>query len=203
MKSTSSIKVASLLLGLFFQLSSLQAQTDNRTYAEKLGFPKGARVIIFHVDDAGMSLNSNQGAINSIEKGVASSTSIMMPCPWAADFAKYAAAKGFDAGLHLTLTSEWDHYRWGPLAGKKQVPGLVDAEWCLWPEAEDVVKHASPEEVDMEIRAQLERALQLGLHPTHLDSHMGTLFDREDYLAKYIQLGIEKSRLCFPVATIN
>jgi hypothetical protein len=188
----SSLKFLSSLLIFFIQINVLQAQTDNRTYAEKLGFPKGAKVIIFHVDDAGMSVNSNQGAINSIEKGVATSTSIMMPCPWAAGFAVYAAAKGYDAGLHLTLTSEWDNYRWGPLAGKKQVPGLVDPQWCLWPEAEDVVAHASAEEVDMEIRAQLERALALGLHPTHLDSHMGTLFDREDYLEKYIKLGIEK-----------
>ena len=98
------------------------AQTDNATYAEKLGFPKGSKVIILHVDDAGMSVNSNQGAINSIEKGVATSTSIMMPCPWAASFAKYAAEKGYDAGLHLTLTSEWGNYRWGPLAGMKKCP---------------------------------------------------------------------------------
>ncbi|MBS1667476.1 MAG: polysaccharide deacetylase family protein [Bacteroidetes bacterium] len=167
------------------------AQTDNVTYAEKLGFPKGSKVIILHVDDAGMSVNSNQGAINSIEKGVATSTSIMMPCPWAASFAKYAAEKGYDAGLHLTLTSEWGDYRWGPLAGMKQVPGLVDPEWCLWHEPEDVLAHASADEVEQEIRAQLARALALGLHPTHLDSHMGTLFVSPAYLERYIKVGAE------------
>ena len=170
---------------------NVYAQKDNTTYAEKLGFPKGAKVIIFHVDDAGMSVNSNEGAINSIEKGVATSTSIMMPCPWAASFAKYAVEKNYDAGLHLTLTSEWNHYRWGPLSGVKQVPGLTDPEWCLWPEAEDVVKHASADEVETEIRAQLARALAVGLHPTHLDSHMGTLFARKDYLERYIKVGVE------------
>ena len=161
------------------------------TYAEKLGFPKGAKVIIFHVDDAGMSINSNEGAINSIEKGVATSTSVMMPCPWAASFAKYAAEQGYDAGLHLTLTAEWHHYRWGPLAGIKQVPGLTDTEWCFWPEPQDVIQHASADEVEMEIRAQLARALAVGLHPTHLDSHMGTLFASQAYLERYIKVGVE------------
>ncbi len=168
-----------------------RVQADTRPYAERLGWPKGAKVIILHVDDAGMSINSNEGAINSIEKGAATSTSIMMPCPWAASFAKYAAEKGYDAGLHLTLTSEWHHYRWGPLAGVKQVPGLTDKEWCLWPEPEDVVQHASADEVESEIRAQLARALSLGLHPTHLDSHMGTLFATRAYLERYIKVGIE------------
>ncbi len=146
-----------------------------------------------------MSVNSNEGAVNSIEKGVATSTSIMMPCPWAASFTKYAVAKGFDAGLHLTLTSEWDNYRWGPLAGVSAVPGLVDSEWCLYPEPEDVIKHASADEVEKEIRAQLKRAEMLGLHPTHLDSHMGTLFASPAYLERYIKVAWKtKFRLCFP-----
>ncbi len=180
-----------LLIPVYMMALQSNAQSGNITYAEKLGFPKGAKVIIFHVDDAGMSVNSNEGAINSIEKGVATSTSIMMPCPWAASFANYAASKGYDAGLHLTLTSEWQNYRWPPLSGAKQVPGLVDSTWCLWPEAEDVVAHASADEVEMEIRAQLARAISVGLHPTHLDSHMGTLFASKAYLERYIKLGIE------------
>lgn len=187
-------RLAGIVLTKFMLIGmlSVNAQNESITYAEKLGYPKGAKVIILHVDDAGMSVNSNEGAINSIEKGVATSTSIMMPCPWAAGFTKYAIEKGYDAGLHLTLTSEWDNYRWGPLAGKSEVPGLVDSEWCLYPEPEDVIKHASADEVDKEIRAQLKRAELLGLHPTHLDSHMGTLFANPAYLERYIKLGVEK-----------
>ncbi len=184
-------KLSILVAAISFIQGVSYGQKDTRTYAEKLGFPKGAKVIIFHVDDAGMSVNSNEGAINSIEKGVATSTSIMMPCPWAASFAKYAIEKGFDAGLHLTLTSEWNNYRWPPLAGVKQVPGLVDKEWCLWPEPEDVLQHASADEVEAEIRAQLGRALSIGLKPTHLDSHMGTLFASRAYLERYIKVGVE------------
>jgi chitin disaccharide deacetylase len=188
-----------IVTGLLSLTAIASFAQKEQTYAEKLGFPKGAKVIIFHVDDAGMSVNSNEGAINSIEKGIATSTSIMMPCPWAASFAKHAVEKGYDAGLHLTLTAEWDHYRWGPLAGIKQVPGLVDPEWCLWPEPEDVIKHASADEVEAEIRAQLGRALALGLHPTHLDSHMGTLFASNAYLERYIKVGVEnKIPVMFP-----
>ncbi|MEP7259170.1 MAG: polysaccharide deacetylase family protein [Flavitalea sp.] len=188
--------------GIFFLIlsGSLFAHSQDKTYAEKLGWPKNAKVIIFHVDDAGMSYSSNQGAIQSIEKGIATSCSIMMPTPWAASFAKYVIAHpAIDAGLHLTLTSEWDNYRWGPLCGKKQVPGLTDTEGALWPEVEDVVAHASAEEVECEIKAQLDRALTIGLKPTHLDSHMGTLFANEAYLKKYIQLGIDnKIPVMFP-----
>ena len=184
-----------LLLSSFF----INAQQD-KTYAEKLGWPKNAKVIIFHVDDAGMSYSSNQGAIQSIEKGIATSCSIMMPTPWAASFSKYVIAHpNIDAGLHLTLTSEWDDYRWGPLCGKKQVPGLTDTEGALWSSVEEVVAHATAEEVECEIKAQLERALTIGLKPTHLDSHMGTLFANEAFLKKYIQLGIDnKIPVMFP-----
>lgn len=188
-----------LILMVFFVVCRLNAQNE-KTYAEKLGWPKNAKVVIFHVDDAGMSYSSNRGAIRSIEEGIATSCSIMMPTPWSASFTKYVIANpGIDAGLHLTLTSEWNDYRWVPLMGKKNVPGLTDREGALWKSVEDVVAHANEEEVDAEIRAQLDRAMTLGLKPTHLDSHMGTLFASEGFLKKYIQLGIEyKIPVMFP-----
>jgi predicted glycoside hydrolase/deacetylase ChbG (UPF0249 family) len=182
-------------IALFFAASMWQfaaAQKVDSTYAEKLGYPKGARVLILHVDDAGMSYDSNEGAINSITKGVATSVSVMMPCPWVPGFVHYMKAHpGMDAGLHLTLTSEWGDYRWGPLAGKTNVPGLVDTEGAMWSNVADVVAHASADEVDKEIRAQLERARIMGFEPTHLDSHMGTLFASPEFLKRYIGLGIE------------
>ncbi len=185
--------------GIFFLICIVQialsgnmmAQSD-KTYAEKLGWPKGAKVVIFHVDDAGMSYSSNRGAIRSMEEGVATSASIMMPCPWAASFAKYVKKNpSVDAGLHLTLTSEWQDYRWPPLNGISHSPGLVDDEGCMWHEVEQVVKNASPDIIETEIRAQVERALKMGLKPTHLDSHMGTLFAHIPFLERYIKVGIE------------
>lgn len=171
---------------------SLKAQ-QTKTYAERLGWPKGARVLILHVDDAGMSHESDEGVEKAINEGVSTSTSVMMPCPWVPEIVKFIKEHpNTDAGLHLTLTSEWDNYRWGPLSGRSTVPGLVDKQGALWPSVEAVYFHASADEVDKEIRAQLERALSMGFKPTHLDSHMGTLFARDDYMEKYLKLGVEK-----------
>lgn len=185
------MKYCYLVLSILLITTTLKAQQP--TYAEKLGWPKGARVIVLHVDDAGMSFDSNEGVKNAIDKGVASSFSVMMPCPWVPQIVKYIKTNPrHDGGLHLTLTAEWNNYRWPPLMGKPATPGLVDEEGAMWHEAENVVQHASPDEVDKEIRAQLDRALTMGFVPTHMDSHMGTLFASEAFLEKYIKLGIEK-----------
>jgi len=163
-----------------------------QTYAERLGWKKDDRVLILHMDDAGMSYDSDLGIERVLEGGAARSLSVMMPCPWVPDMVHYLKAHpGTDAGLHLTLTSEWPEYRWGPLAGAG-VPGLIDPEGALWAAVERVVEHASADEVDREIRAQLERAEKMGFHPTHLDSHMGTLFASPAFLEKYVRLGMEK-----------
>ena len=103
----------------------------------------------------------------------------MVPCPWLTEVADYAKAHpDADLGLHLTLTSEWKTYRWGPVESKDKVPSLLDPSGYLWPEVEPAVRHIKPEEAEREIRAQIERALAMGIHPTHLDSHMGMLFSR-------------------------
>jgi len=181
-----------LLILLVSAINVFYAQTNDTTYAEKLGYPKAAKVLIIHVDDAGMSYDSNEGAINSIIKGAANSCSVMMPCPWVPAFVHYLKQHpGIDAGLHLTLTSEWSEYRWGSVTGKTVTPGLTDTEGNLWPSVEEVVKHATADEVDKEIRAQLEKARTMGFEPTHLDSHMGTLFASPEFLKRYVTLGIE------------
>ncbi len=179
------------ILYLFTGSLHLTAKCQD-TFAEKLGYPKGSRVLILHVDDAGMSWDSNQGAIQAIEKGVATSMSVMMPCPWVPDITQYLKEHpNTDAGLHLTLTSEWRRYRWGPLTGKQASPGLTDAEGAMWRSVKDVVSHATADEVEAEIRAQVERARTMGFEPTHLDSHMGTLFASPDFMQRYVKIGIE------------
>jgi len=182
-----------VVLVLFIMASGISAtNTETPTYAERLGWPAGTKVVIFHVDDAGMSHNSNTGAIKAIEDGVATSTSVMMPCSWVPEFADYVKAHPeVDAGLHLTHTSEWKNYRWGPVSGKPAVPGLTDSDGYLWRSVSDVVAHATADEVETEIRAQIDKALAMGIKPTHLDSHMGTCF-QPGYLDRYIKVGIEK-----------
>lgn len=185
------------IYGLLVSVIQVYAQD---TYAEKLGYPKGSKVLILHVDDIGMSHESNAGAILAMEKGVANSVSMMMPCPWIPEFFHYLREHPkTDAGLHLTLTSEWTSYRWGPLAGKPAVPTLVDHEGVLWSSVAEVVSHARADEIEAEIRAQLDRARSMGWQPTHLDSHMGTLFATPEYLLRYIKVGIEnKIPVMFP-----
>jgi predicted glycoside hydrolase/deacetylase ChbG (UPF0249 family) len=175
------------------------AQGESSTYAERLGWPKGTRALILHIDDVGMSYDTELGTIEAIEKGVANSLSVMMPTPWVPHAVEWIKAAKPDAGLHLTLTSEWKQYRWGPLAGKPAVPGLVDPQGALWPNVASVVKHATPDEVEREIRAQLDRARTMGFEPTHFDSHMGTLFATEAFRDRYIKVGIEeKIPVMFP-----
>jgi hypothetical protein len=177
-------------LAAFSGTPSLAAEP---TYAERLGWKAGERVVIIHVDDAAMSHESNVGALRSVREGVASSISVMIPCPWVPEFvAELKKTPTLDAGLHLTLTAEWDVYCWGPLTGKPASPGLVDPRGCLWRDVASVVQHASPDEVEAEIRAQIARARQLGFEPTHLDSHMGTLFATPELLERYIEVGVDE-----------
>ncbi len=183
-----------LVLG-FLAISAAGDRThaeDQKTYAERLGWKAGDRVLVVHVDDVGMSHDSNLGTFEALEKGAANSVSVMMPCPWVPEAVRYIKKNPeLDAGLHLTLTSEWDLYRWGPLAGKPTVPGLTDKEGCLWDKAHQVVENATPDEVEKEIRAQIDRARTMGFEPTHLDSHMGVLFRSPEFLERYIRVGIE------------
>lgn len=163
-----------------------------RTYAERLGWPAGTKAVIFHVDDAGMSHDSNVGAKRAIEDGVATSLSVMMPCSWVPECTAWLKDNPkVDAGVHLTLTSEWKHYRWGPVAGRSVVPGLVDGQGYLHHGVADVATHATPDEFKAEIRAQVEMMLAVGIEPTHLDSHMGTCFQPQ-FIQHYVELGIEK-----------
>ena len=183
---------------LFFLVAGvvLSAPTEadtGKTYAERLGWGANDRVVIFHVDDAGMCHAANLGTVKAITEGLATSCSIMMPCGWVSEFAQMLREHPeIDAGLHLTFTSEWSGYRWGPLAGKSQVPGLVDKEGCFWPDVPEVMLNASADEVETEMRAQIDRAETMGIPFTHLDSHMGTLFMSPMYLQRYINVGIEK-----------
>lgn len=184
--------IACLILSVFVTAALAQPPADDRTYAEKLGWNKGDRVLILHVDDAGMSHDSNLGAIRATTEGAATSFSVMMPCPWVEEIVRFIKANPTaDAGLHLTLTAEWDIYRWGPIAGKPAVPGLVDDQGSLYRSVEEVVAHATADEIYAEISAQLDRARAMGFEPTHLDSHMGTVFAHATYIQKYIQLGVE------------
>lgn len=155
------------------------------------------KYLIVHADDAGMCHSANLATIEALEKGLVSSASVMMPCPWVLEFAEWARTHPEkDIGLHLTLTSEWKHYRWRPVAPWEKVRGLIDAEGYMWRDVRPVAMNAKPEEIEAELRAQIERARLYGIRFTHLDSHMGTLFARPDYFAVYTRLAEEYGVPC-------
>ena len=185
-------KVVMLAIVAAFMAAAWGNAGAEPTYAERLGWGPEDRVLIWHIDDTGMCHEANVGTIRAMEEGIANSCSIMMPCPWVSEYAHHVADKPETCyGLHLTLTSEWENHRWGPVAGKPTVPTLVDSEGCLWPSVEEVVQHADPDHVEIEIRAQIDRALTMGLNPSHLDSHMGTLFADPRFAERYVKVGIE------------
>ena len=168
----------------------LPAQTQN--LAERLGYPANAKLLIIHADDLGLAHSVDQASFAALDQRAVSSASIMVPCPWLSEVAAYAQTHpDADLGLHLTLTSEWKTYRWGPVASKDQVRGLLDPMGYLWPDVPPVVQNASPEEVEREIRAQVDAALRAGIKPTHLDSHMGTLFASPAFFAAYVKVARE------------
>ena len=182
--------------GLVILLGVVAAEAfgvNEKTYAERLGWAEGSRVVIFHVDDVGMSHESNVGAIEALENGVVTSWSLMMPCGWVPEIKAYLQNNPqVDVGVHLTMTSEWKNCRWFPVAGASAVPGLVDGDGYMWGSVRQVLASATADEVETEIRAQIDKAIAMGITPTHIDSHMGTVL-RPGYIERYVKVGIEKN----------
>jgi len=96
-----------------------------------------------------------------------------------------------DIGVHLTLTSEWKKYRWTTLTDPKKVPGLIDPEGKMWPEVMDVVTHASAKEVETEIHAQIDKMIKMGYKPSHIDTHMGTLYGSVEYAKVFFETAVK------------
>lgn len=156
------------------------------TLAQRLGYQGDDRLLIINCDDLGSSHAANQGVYESLRRGVATSATLMVPCPWSRQAA--AMYLGEDVGVHLTLNAEYDLYRWGPIT---QAPSLLDGDGGFPRTIEDLWDHADIDEARRECRAQIERAILWGFDVSHLDSHMGTLQLRPEFFDIYLELAID------------
>ena len=161
-------------------------QTSTLPLAQRLGYAPDTRLVILNCDDLGSSHSANLAAVEAVEKGVASSATLMVPCPWAKEGAQMFAGK--DVGVHLTLTAEYPTYRWRSVTG---AASLHDGEGCLPRTVEEVWANADLADVRRECRAQIDQALAWGVDVTHLDSHMGTLQTEPRYYEIYLELAAE------------
>lgn len=182
----------SLRLILLIAMASLPSAAQTRSIAERLGHPADSKLLIIHADDLAVAHSVDEASFAALESGAVSSASVMVPCPWLTEVADwYHDHPDADLGLHLTLTSEWKTYRWGPVAPRDQVPTLVNPRGYFWPDVAPVASRATADDVEREIRAQVEKAISMGIHPTHLDTHMGTLLARADYYAAMVKVAHE------------
>lgn len=156
------------------------------TLAERLGYRPDDRLLIVNCDDLGSTHAANIGIYEALRNGIATSATLMVPCPWARDAA--ARYRGEDVGVHLTLNAEYDLYRWGPIT---QAPSLLDGEGGFPRTLRDIWDHADLDEVRRELRAQVERAILWGFDVSHLDSHMGTVQLRPEFFDVYLDLAVE------------
>lgn len=187
------MKTRSLLL-LFVGLISFLANTNcQKSLAAKLGYDENAKLLIIHSDDIGVSHSENIGSFLAMKAGVVNSGSIMMPCPWVPEVAEYVNLHPTaDLGLHLTLTAEWKYMKWGPVAPAGQVSSLINENGYFYSDCLTFGQKADPKEVKIELRAQIDKAIKMGISPTHLDSHMGCLvFSSPEVFGAYLELGRE------------
>jgi predicted glycoside hydrolase/deacetylase ChbG (UPF0249 family) len=143
----------------------------------RLGFPADSKLLIINADDLAMSHSENDASLTALDQKLVTSATVMVPAPWFGEVAAYAKTHpDADLGLHLTLTAEWQTFRWGPVTPRNLVPSLVGPDGFFYSTTEEFARHAKVEEVETEVRAQIERAKSMGLDPTHLDAHMHALY---------------------------
>lgn len=161
---------------------------------EMLGFPPDTKLLILNIDDFGFCLTANQSAIHTLERGCASSCTIMMPAPWGKHGASLLRTRpSIPHGVHLTTISEHEIFRWRPLTSPSLIPTLVDGEGYFPLETQKgaLLRRLDLGELEIEWRAQIEAAYSHGLHPNQLDSHCNIHDAREDIFKMTIRLARE------------
>ncbi len=164
---------------------------SDETFIEKLGFSLDDKVVIIHIDDIGFSHSSNIASFECLDFGVATCGSVIVPSPWFWETAEICRKNSkYDVGVHLTLTCEYNYYRWRALSSIENNTGLLDHEGCLWRTSEEAIAKVTPEAAKIELKVQIEQALNHGIDVTHIDTHMGTVLNPK-FIQSYFNLGLE------------
>ena len=194
-----SLILVSLLITLF-----INAQ-GNKNLAELLGYPRNAKLLIIHADDMGLAHSVNTATIKAFDNKGITSGSIMVPCPWAQEIISYVKDHpGMDVGIHLTLTAEWDLYKWGGVTSSDQISSLLDKNNNFFPSVEALGKSAKGTDAEKELRAQVDKVIASGINPTHLDTHMGSVLANPELVKIYLSLSdIYHLPVLFPRAYLS
>jgi len=194
-----SLILVSLLITLF-----INAQ-GNKNLAELLGYPRNAKLLIIHADDMGLAHSVNTATIKAFDNKGITSGSIMVPCPWAQEIISYVKDHpGMDVGIHLTLTAEWDLYKWGGVTSSDQISSLLDKNNNFFPSVEALGKSAKGTDAEKELRAQVDKVIASGIKPTHLDNHMGSVLANPELVKIYLSLSdIYHLPVLFPRAYLS
>jgi chitin disaccharide deacetylase len=175
---------------VFSAVVCAQSAPPGKSVAERLGYPANARLLVIHADDFGMSHSVNRAIEEALERRWVTSASILVPCPWFPEVARWAKAHAdSDLGIHLALNSEWTTLRWGAVSPQPRGSSLLDSDGYLPLTAEYVASHAKISDVEVETHAQVDKAKAAGIHLTHLDAHMGAIASTPDLLKAYLGLG--------------
>lgn len=167
----------------------LVSPTFADTWAERLGYPAEAKVIVLHANELGLAYETNAAGAKLLEEGPVRSAGVIVPAPWFADFAAWSKTHAnTDVGLELTLNSELANYRYKTVLSTGLVPSLVGADDFLWQLPVQTMVNATAADVERELRAQINRARILGLNPSHLTTHLGTLVTRPDFMEVYLRI---------------
>jgi chitin disaccharide deacetylase len=178
---------------------------NNKNLAELLGYPRDSKLLIIHADDMGLANSVNTACIKAFENKGITSGSIMMPCPWALEIVRYVKDHpGMDVGVHLTMTAEWDLYKWGGISPSDQISSLLEPNGYFYPSVEELGKVAKGADAEKELKAQIDKLISLGVQPTHIDTHMGSVLANPGLIKIYLNLSdIYHLPVLFPRAYLS
>jgi chitin disaccharide deacetylase len=180
-------KILAALTCLLFTLSA--NSQDIKNLAELLGYPKDSKLLIIHADDMGLAQSVNAATIKAFDNNGITAGSIMVPCPWADDIIAYVKDHpGLDVGIHLTMTAEWNHYKWDGITSSDQIASLLDKNGYFYASNEELGKTVKGEEAERELKAQIDKVIASGIRPTHIDTHMGSVLANPELVKIYLSL---------------